>query len=257
MTVCAFDGCDREIKARGLCDGHYQQQKRGKKLAPLASYRKVNIPCAFLGCEGTRFARGLCQAHYRQLTRTGELKPIFEPRQGCDFPGCDKPHASKGLCAGHNHQRKQGKELRPLGMPWSWDLEGFKVCPGCSQRKHRDDYNRNKARASGYHDICRDCQRAEKLMYRFKLTPETYEAILALQGGGCALCGSQKSRNGTSLTVDHDHACCPGERSCGKCVRGILCANCNANLERLDTPEAKAYLSGYESRTVPLSELVS
>jgi hypothetical protein len=27
---------------------------------------------------------------------------------------------------------------------------------------------------------------------------------------------------------DHDHACCPGHRSCGRCLRGLLHPNCNA-----------------------------
>lgn len=33
--TCSFEGCDRTAKARGLCDGHWQQDKAGKTLTPL------------------------------------------------------------------------------------------------------------------------------------------------------------------------------------------------------------------------------
>jgi hypothetical protein len=62
-----------------------------------------------------------------------------------------------------------------------------------------------------------------KLMY--KLTPERYAEILELQKGNCAFCGLPF--NDETPVVDHDHACCPGEKSCGHCVRGLLHSNCN------------------------------
>lgn len=35
MKGCSFDGCSKKHGAKGLCYGHYQQQKAGKALRPL------------------------------------------------------------------------------------------------------------------------------------------------------------------------------------------------------------------------------
>jgi hypothetical protein len=32
------------------------------------------------------------------------------------------------------------------------------------------------------------------------------------------------------LSVDHDHKCCDGPTSCGRCVRGLLCTGCNRHV---------------------------
>jgi hypothetical protein len=57
-------------------------------------------------------------------------------------------------------------------------------------------------------------------------------------------------RSCSSLAVDHDHTCCSGEITCGKCVRGLLCVRCNTVLGLLrDDPEilraAIAYLEKF------------
>lgn len=48
----------------------------------------------------------------------------------------------------------------------------------------------------------------------------TVDRLRELLAGGCSLpsCGATEN-----LVIDHDHACCPGSGSCGKCVRGVLC----------------------------------
>lgn len=63
----------------------------------------------------------------------------------------------------------------------------------------------------------------------YNLTEDQYNEILESQGGTCFICGPITGRNGSSknLSVDHDHKCCSGSKSCGKCVRAILCGNCN------------------------------
>lgn len=60
---------------------------------------------------------------------------------------------------------------------------------------------------------------------RYSLTVETYDAMLAAQGGVCAICRKPCTLY-ENLSVDHDHTCCP-KGSCGKCLRGLLCNNCN------------------------------
>jgi Recombination endonuclease VII len=67
-----------------------------------------------------------------------------------------------------------------------------------------------------------------KLRERYGITPEQYAELLAAQGGGCAICGMKPGAR--RLSVDHDHSCCPGDISCGWCVRGLLCHAHNVGL---------------------------
>jgi len=72
-------------------------------------------------------------------------------------------------------------------------------------------------------------QRATDLWKNYRIRPERYDEILEAQGGACAICGSKdpgwKRRY---FSVDHDHSCCPDSaKSCGQCVRGLLCGSCN------------------------------
>jgi Recombination endonuclease VII len=65
------------------------------------------------------------------------------------------------------------------------------------------------------------------LRHSYHMSREQYETLLAKQNGGCAICGGQNSDH-RKLAIDHDHSCCSGQkRSCGKCIRGLLCSRCN------------------------------
>lgn len=68
---------------------------------------------------------------------------------------------------------------------------------------------------------------ASRVKSVYKLAPGEYEALLAIQGGRCAICG-QVPRS-KRLAVDHDHRT--------GAVRGLLCANnefgCNFTLQVL------------------------
>jgi hypothetical protein len=63
------------------------------------------------------------------------------------------------------------------------------------------------------------------LAREYNMTPERYRHLLDEHGELCGIC--RKPSTGKRLSIDHDHACCSGARSCGQCVRGLLCSRCN------------------------------
>lgn len=74
-----------------------------------------------------------------------------------------------------------------------------------------------------------DGQRNRQLKCDFNITLADYNEMLADQGGVCAIC-EKCCASGMRLAVDHDHGCCPGKKSCGRCVRGLLCRDCNVSM---------------------------
>lgn len=64
---------------------------------------------------------------------------------------------------------------------------------------------------------------------RYGLTRDDYVNLEKSQKGVCKICGEAEKLK-KRLSVDHDHKCCPGTGSCGKCIRGLLCFKCNAIL---------------------------
>jgi hypothetical protein len=64
---------------------------------------------------------------------------------------------------------------------------------------------------------------------KYNITKEEFDHMLNDQGHTCYICGN--IFNDTILPhVDHDHECCPNNKSCGKCIRGLLCRNCNTGI---------------------------
>lgn len=188
----------------------------------------------------------------------GETKPLteFYTNKGKPHSEC-KPCARERARANHARKRVPKREVFP---------EGFKRCPRCRELKSLEgDFNRATNRKDGYAVWCRPCaaeysrnhraaipadvKRAEYVANRDKIrakvrrntygiTAEEYEALLADQCGRCGVCGIEACTTGKAFAVDHDHSCCPGRKACGKCIRGLLCANCNQGLGKFkDDPK--------------------
>ena len=101
----------------------------------------------------------------------------------------------------------------------------------------------------------------------FHLSLGHLDALLADHGDLCGICRgpetitSRRTGRVWRLSIDHDHGCCSDTgRSCGQCVRGILCGSCNRRLGHYEagrqltdiewTAAADAYLSRYESGAI-------
>lgn len=91
----------------------------------------------------------------------------------------------------------------------------------------------------------RDAAWERRLWETYRLTPEQYWAIYNAQGGRCYIC--RRATGATKkLSVDHDHFCCTGPTSCGRCVRGLICTTDNRWLGHIrDDPEAARRAAEY------------
>ena len=82
--------------------------------------------------------------------------------------------------------------------------------------------------------------------YLYGMSPEDRAELLAKQDGCCYLCSEPLNLDKPrKIHVDHDHSCCRGVRSCGKCVRGLACEPCNKGIGSFgDDPERMRRAAG-------------
>ena len=115
-----------------------------------------------------------------------------------------------------------------------------KVCRDCGE-----------PRKSGT-ELCATCQTWGTQAKRYGLTARQLMSMYERQGGRCEICGREPGKR--KLSVDHDHSCCNGETSCGKCVRALICNPCNVALgmmkDNADTLRRAAdYLENFPARS--------
>lgn len=131
----------------------------------------------------------------------------------------------------------------------------MRSCRKCGEEKPLEKFRKAKDCRLGRAWTCYSCEtkrinkwrngteggkrlKRNQSLSKFGLTTEQFSDILNAQGGLCAICRGSVTYAGKSMVVDHDHSCCPGAKTCGKCIRGILCGHCNFMLGHAkDSPE--------------------
>lgn len=122
----------------------------------------------------------------------------------------------------------------------------LKRCNACFEVKDITEFSINRSCSDGLMRQCRKCNTARvqifnqnrtavavrKTQYRkHGLTKEQYDELHQAQDGKCAVCEIDLSMLAPKrIHIDHDHGCCVSSYSCGECIRGILCHDCNVGL---------------------------
>lgn len=200
-------GCGRKAKSRGarFCGTHYNQHYLGK-LSPIKRKSPTGTRCNGPGVGDTACGRKdiyqdepvpLCKSHAKQYNDKGQMEVII-PRH------------------------MFGSLIR--------DEDGNKRCTACGEWKSEREYGKGGS-ADGLSARCLRCANDASRKRKFGISREQYDAILAAQNGVCWLCKQLPDFGRESLSVDHDHKCCPDKnKTCGRCIRGLICGACNLAL---------------------------
>lgn len=267
-SKCHADDCENLAAKRGLCSKHLREAMKGRRDLPpriTVQARAEQEYCTAPGCASITEAKGLCSKHYQRSRRGYQSdsqafsnRRKFKYGPTCTVENCDVKHLSRGYCANHyyrwRHHIALDSEVRIKRTAddcrFRDDL-GRKQCVRCSEWFPPDTFTTSRKSPDGLSSYCAACtsvkNRSNRLMSNYKLTPETLKEMLVVQNNSCAICSSPVEFS--SVQIDHDHACCPGKSTCGKCVRGLLCSSCNTGIGLLKDSSAtlKAAIQYLES----------
>lgn len=258
--TCSVDDCSGRIVARGLCGKHYQREKYmgsvdgyqpktcpqcGTEFRPYRSDQVYCTPACKVAAATHRrpkvaakeYTCSICGVRFTSISRRA---PVI-----CGSDACRRTYHTEAAIK----SRAKARAERPNGTCAECG-NSFEITQGpvkyCSKACKRAAHLRRRRETeyvpeprtcvecggpvpykSGKTKFCSvECHRtAVARLSRWKvkgLMPDHGMPEL------CGLCGATATER--RLDVDHDHQCCPGQRSCGKCVRGFLCRPCNVGI---------------------------
>jgi hypothetical protein len=128
---------------------------------------------------------------------------------------------------------KTGSPLKSCGCKGRFVTDEEAQCTSCRQIKPLSGFPVRSGKSGGILARCKVCDHGQRILKNFNIDIEKYWLLAELQDFKCGICKKDIYSSDTEnmFAVDHDHGCCPIKgKSCGKCVRGILCGPCNKAL---------------------------
>jgi hypothetical protein len=180
-----------------------------------------------------------------------------------------------------NREKERGPEWKPKSTPRHAMLEcdgAQHRCTGCNEVKAVIDFPNNPETPCGYDPRCKLCRHLARrarmgavkenphcltgeertdrrikkeirfrLKWTYNISEDAYNWLAFSQDYVCYLCEESDCRTNKegltyNLSVDHDHRCCSGNKSCGSCVRHLLCVKCNTLVGTVESKPKLAYL---------------
>ena len=122
------------------------------------------------------------------------------------------------------------KAKYPRSMSKMYQNENSKQCRKCGEIKLNTEFRLYKSKRNTYCKVCTAEIGHTNNLTRFGLTPDSYMKMLIDQNGVCYICGGKERTNKKRLSIDHNHLCHSEGSACKKCIRKLLCHQCNMAL---------------------------
>lgn len=82
--ICSVEGCEKSVKARGLCDAHYKSKQKSGELKT-SKYEKRGVVCFVESCDRNVYAKNLCNVHYQRWKQHGTTSEEKLSRKTCSM----------------------------------------------------------------------------------------------------------------------------------------------------------------------------
>lgn len=121
---CSVEACDRAVRRKGLCAGHYERHRvhGDANLDEPLRFRQTQSYkgqcCSAPACDRLVKALGLCGAHYQRQKNWGEIRADLPVKRGpyrnqaCAVSGCERRAEDIGLCGPHACRKRKTGDVR-------------------------------------------------------------------------------------------------------------------------------------------------